>query len=411
MPPCKSAIVVVVDRLGAGFLGPYGNTWLDTPALNRLAAESTVFETALIDSPDLARTYRAYWNGLHGATTLPCAERDSLAALLANNEIAATLITDEPEVANLDFVSGFRDVLLVPEDKPVAAKTIDQTQLARTFAEAIDRWQSSRPPFLLWLHARGMQGAWDAPYELRCRFANEDDPTTPDFVDPPSMRADHHFDPDELLGVTHGYAGQVVVCDVCLGALLDVVASAPWANETLVVFTSPRGYPLGEHNLVGAPDGARHGALYGELLHVPLLVRIPGSAYAAQRTHALVQPADLFATLCDWFELPSGVDPLMSTSLLAIAQERQAPCRDRLCCVAGDQKSIRTPAWFMRREANQCELFAKPDDRWELNEVSDRCPDVVEELGSKLDEFLQAAQTGDLSSLSPLSDALLHGPE
>ena len=61
----RSAVVVVVDRLGAGFLGPYGNTWLETPHFNRLASESLVVETALADSADLADAYRALWRGLH----------------------------------------------------------------------------------------------------------------------------------------------------------------------------------------------------------------------------------------------------------------------------------------------------------------------------------------------------------
>ena len=49
----RSAIILVVDRLGAGHLGPYGNTWVETPALNRLAAESVLFELAITDSPQL----------------------------------------------------------------------------------------------------------------------------------------------------------------------------------------------------------------------------------------------------------------------------------------------------------------------------------------------------------------------
>jgi hypothetical protein len=49
----RNTLVVVVDRLGAGFLGPYGATWLDTPALNRLAGQSLLIEHVLSDSPEL----------------------------------------------------------------------------------------------------------------------------------------------------------------------------------------------------------------------------------------------------------------------------------------------------------------------------------------------------------------------
>src|SRR3954468_2411615 len=61
----SSAVVVVIDRLGAGWIGPYGNTWLDTPNFNRLAARSVLCETVIADSPDLGGAYRGYWTGQH----------------------------------------------------------------------------------------------------------------------------------------------------------------------------------------------------------------------------------------------------------------------------------------------------------------------------------------------------------
>ena len=60
-----SAVVLVMDRLGAGWLGPYGNTWLDTPNFNRLAARSVLCETAIADTPDLAASCRGFWTGRH----------------------------------------------------------------------------------------------------------------------------------------------------------------------------------------------------------------------------------------------------------------------------------------------------------------------------------------------------------
>ena len=65
-------------------------------------------------------------------------------------------------------------------------------------------------------------------------------------------------------------------------------------------------------------------------------------------------------------------------------------------------------------ESFQCQcggLFAKPDDRWEVNEVSGRCDDVVERLEEVLARFYHAAQTGDFSSMPPLADILIEGLE
>ena len=61
--------------------------------------------------------------------------------------------------------------------------------------------------------------------------------------------------------------------------------------------TSPRGYPLGEHQVVG--DAAN--SLYGELVRVPWLIRMPSGPMYGARSDALVQPVDLSATLSEWF--------------------------------------------------------------------------------------------------------------
>ena len=60
-----NAICLVIDRLHRGFLGAYGNTWIETPAFDRLAAESFVFDQMLVDSPRLGPLYRSFWQGLH----------------------------------------------------------------------------------------------------------------------------------------------------------------------------------------------------------------------------------------------------------------------------------------------------------------------------------------------------------
>ena len=60
-----NAVCLVIDRLHAGYVGAYGNTWIETPALDRLASQSLLLDQALVDSPDLERLYRSYWQGWH----------------------------------------------------------------------------------------------------------------------------------------------------------------------------------------------------------------------------------------------------------------------------------------------------------------------------------------------------------
>ena len=56
-------VVLVLDGLQPAYLGPYGNTWVNTPAWNHLAAESLLLERCWLDAPELADFYRAAWTG------------------------------------------------------------------------------------------------------------------------------------------------------------------------------------------------------------------------------------------------------------------------------------------------------------------------------------------------------------
>src|SRR5438874_8246453 len=109
-----SAVVLVIDRLGAGWLGPYGNTWLDTPNFNRLAARSVLCETVIADTPDLAGTCRGYWTGRHAQE--PDDDRRRALAELASAAGARTvLVSDDRQVTDQPLASGFDERRLLPE--------------------------------------------------------------------------------------------------------------------------------------------------------------------------------------------------------------------------------------------------------------------------------------------------------
>src|SRR3989339_666914 len=150
-----NTICLVVDRLHSGYLGPYGNTWIETPAFDRLAAEGFVFDQCLIDSPRLESLYRSYWQGRHALTEGAVEER-TLAAALAEAGVHTVLLTDEPTVARHPLAADFADAvyLSMPELQQTAAE-VDQTHLAECFAHLVGQAESLREPFLLWCHWKG----------------------------------------------------------------------------------------------------------------------------------------------------------------------------------------------------------------------------------------------------------------
>ena len=359
MPP-RNLICLSVDALQAGMLGPYGNAWIRTPAVNRLASQSLVFDQAFACEPSLDAVLRQSWP----------------AEIFAGRR--ATLLTDDRAAESHVATSVFADKHYCEPGNVATAAAIEDTEIGMLLGQAAELIREAAEPFALWIHSRGMTGLWDAPYEFREQYADEEDPPPPDFVKPPERLLARDYDPDELLGIQQAYVGQTSAFDACLGALVAALDDSAFAQDTLLVLLGTRGFPLGEHLRVGFCDAA----LYNELTHVPLIVRSADRVRALERSQSLVTQADL----------------------LALLQGKPLPSRDHLRFHSPHNCAIRTPAWYLResngREHPHHELYAKPGDRYEVNNVADRCPEIVAQLAEVL-----ATSPGEITQ--PLSEALV----
>jgi arylsulfatase A-like enzyme len=212
------------------------------------------------------------------------------------------------------------------------------------------------------------------------------------------------------LGFRYAYGGQAMLVDLCVEAFLDALDETKLASRTLLSVCGGRGFPLGEHRRVGLCDAA----LYEELVHVPWLVRLPDGRGALRRSSAMVQPCDLFATLVESCGIagPATIRP-GAASVLRCVDDESWPVRDRACLFSPDgERAIRTPAWYLRVPASgAAELYAKPDDRWEANDVAVRCASIAEGLSRALDETVTAAGAGPLEQLAPLEESLVLGEQ
>ncbi len=399
-----NAICLVLDRLQIGYLGTYGNTWIQTPAFDRLAADGFTFDQVWIDGPSLDHGCGSCWWGRH---PLESPAGPSFADLVGGVGIPAILMTDEPAVVRHASAAGFSDVLELETPTATAlAPEMEATHLARCFARLIDQLESLRGPFWLWCHWRGLGGPWDAPVAFRRAYADADDPAPPALVEPPHCVLGEDFDPDELLGLSQAYAGQVTLLDTCLAALLEYLAESPLQRDTLLAVVSPRGFPLGEHRRVGTCDEA----LYAELTHVPLVLRLPGGEGAAGRSGAMVRLADLAPTLASWFGLGDVVASSART-LLPLVRGDAEGLRDRHLIVGQDhQRALVTPAWYLRT-ADHAELFVRRDDFWQTNDVAGRCAEIVEIACHALQELETALASGRTEGdLPPLHERLVAEP-
>ncbi len=407
LPPCASAIMgfmralcLLIDRLHNGFLGAYGNGWVATPAFDELAAESLLCDFAYTAAPHLDRVYDGYWRGGHPiepvgsrAARLPLAARVGAKA-------QTVLVTDDPAAPAFPGAEAFSEIVTLPPPAAKgAANGLDETHLAGCFGALLEQLDPAKGPSMVWAHFRGLGAPWDAPYSYRERYVEPGDPAPPHDIAVPDLEIGPDDDPDRLWGLLQAYAGQVSLLDDCLGGLIHHLRPELDGGDFLLAVASPRGLSLGEHGLVG-PGGA----LYGELVRVPLVVRFPRDRESALRTAAFVQPADLGATLAAWFGSGEGFGP-HGHDLARLIEEEPWP-RDRVLVAGDGEQGLRTPAWWFRN-LDPPELFAMPDDRWEVNDVADRCGAVVEAMSTALARCEESVRHGEAVEAPPLDPLLV----
>ena len=211
--------------------------------------------------------------------------------------------------------------------------------------------------------------------------------------------------------------GRVTLVDHWLGELFEAMRRLGRMDDTLVVFTSDQGEPLGEHGFVRR----FRPWLYEELIHTPLIIRMPRGQCGGIRHQALVQTVDLLPTIVSALGLPpidADEAPLHGHDLLPLIRGEQTKVRD-YACMGMDvaEFAIRTHLWHLivpieidPEEPRSAELFRKPEDRWDQNNVIEQHVEVAEHLELALRRFVEALKRDSLEELPFLRDVARLGP-
>ncbi len=411
------AIVVVARGLQLGALGCYGNSWIDTPALDALAAEGVVFDQHFADRADPAGARRA-WRSGRSLLPSPTPTReenagpDLLTALRAQG-IHTCLIVDDSRSSPPEFAAGWDEVeraAAAEETTPLEA-TLEAAGAALMRLEQRDNW-------LLWIDLTTPLPPWDVPEEFQAPYfdeapieddeaegeeAEEDEPLTP-LVEPPNGPIDPEDDA-LFLSLQTSYAAAVTYLDAGVGQLLEALANLEGGDDVLVVLTTDVGQNLGEHGVVGPVRAWLH----DEVIHLPLLLRWPGGAEAGRRVSALTQVVDLAPTLAEWFG--TSLPGVHGHSLLSLARGQIETIRSYACAGlqvgAAIEYALRTSDWAFllpvqtgaEEASRSLQLYVKPDDRWEVNNVVQHHLDLTEQLERTLRDFVTATcQPGPLQA-------------
>ncbi len=239
------------------------------------------------------------------------------------------------------------------------------TDYVRTVRRA---WKHLPDSGICWVEGPSLAPPWDIPADVLGAYLDDENNA---WSDAPSGPMGAEFD---LARWQESYAGAVTYFDAQLGRALEAVNA-----ETLVIVHAAAGLELGEHGHVGW-EGARQREA---MIHVPMIWRVPGLAEGV-RIASLTQPIDLFASLLTALEVSA---PSAGFNLWPLVRGEKGVVRE-----------IAMGSWQGRhywRDASAAlyleqkpELYVKPDDRWEVNDVVQHAPEKAERMEASLRAWL-----------------------
>ena len=350
-------LVLEIPALHLGYLGCYGNDWVGTPNIDRLASQSVVFNRHYFN---VRQPEAPAWTGhaFLDPSQAPSLSRPTLGEILGNSGIG------------LDYLAAHAAA------SPASLEEIvEQTNAAR-----------ARQRSFIWVRFPSLAPPWDFPPDLLDSYCEEEDLPWPD---PPLGPIE---DADDLPRLQNTYAAVVTAVDAHLELILDQLGTNDHLDDTLVCLTSGEGLPLGEHGVIGAVRPWPH----EEFVHLPLLLRLPRAQHAGWRMDALTQPVDLLPTFLEFL----GVTPPMShgQSLWPLINGEVSQVRPHAVSAlnsdAGTQWALRTLTWayilpvkWRNDDPSQPRLYVKPDDRWEVNDVRQHHLELADQFERTLREL------------------------
>ena len=427
-----NVIVIIADSLRVDHLGCYGNPWIRTPNLDRLAGEATLFEHAYSEGLPTLPTRTAFWTGrftfpFRGWQRL---EPDDvvLAEILWDKGCTSALITDvyHMHAPGMNFGRGFDtarfirgqeydpwivdesiSVDLTPHYKPSGVPAQDER-----FRKGLEQylrnrhgWKSDEDHFVAQVCKAGIKwleehrGGKDLFLWLDCFDPHEPwDPCPPyDTMYDPGYEGLEIIDPvpgessylteAELKHIRALYAGEVSIVDKWVGAFLDAAREMGFFDDSLIIFTSDHGEPLGEHGIIRKCRPWLH----EELVHIPWLVRMPDGTGHGQRISAFVETCDMAPTVLDFLgaDVP---EQMHGQSLLPLIRGQIDGLREYAYSgFFGKQWSIRSHEWslLVPLDGSPKELYHRRTDPKEERNVARERGEVLDRMELELRRFVE----------------------
>lgn len=308
-----NVLVYMSDEHNPKFSSVYGHRLVQTPNMERLAAQGTVYENAYCPSPLCLPSRAAFMSGLpvhriqaYSNCNLTGRVYPSYGGELSRQGVHTTYI-GKVDVSSHSSTLGFSEMIAPGDRKPPGDINFRRRPLAiradgarrangygpRANAFARDNQQIDRAVDWLTNTAPGMQEPWtltvntaaphfphyvtqelwdmypngaDLPLHGR-EFASAQHPYAQDLR---RHFQTEDFNEEQVRGLRRGYLGRVTWIDSALGRLLDALERSGQLEDTVVIYTSDHGEMLGKFGMWWKCS------LYEDSVRVPAIVAGPG---------------------------------------------------------------------------------------------------------------------------------------
>jgi arylsulfatase A-like enzyme len=432
-PSTPNVIFILADDLGYGDLGSYGQKLIQTPHLDRMAAEGLRFNQFYAGSTVCAPSRAVLMTGKHtgkvsvrgnagranlGIQSLRKGEK-TVAHVFKEAGYATALFgkwglgeigsDGHPNRMGFDQFFGYLNQthahnyypsFLVRNSEKVALRNVPEVEDRergdgwarekleyshdRIFTEAM-RWveDNREHPFFLYL-------AFTLPHaNNEAAGITGNGQEVPDY----GIYKDKSWpEPDK------GQAAMITRLDRDVGRLLAKLKDHGIDRHTLVIFSSDNGpHQEGRNNPelfdTNGPLRGMKRALYEGGVRVPLIARWPGRIKAGSVSDHIGYFGDLLATVCELTgqSTPPGLD---SISLLPALLNRKAEQKKHKYLYfefyeQGGRQSVRFGDWKAIREpifSGKVQLFDLAKDLEEANNIADTHPEIVARAVAMMDE-------------------------
>jgi Tfp pilus assembly protein PilF len=266
-------ILICVDTLRADRLPAYGYGKTATPHLDALRQDAILFENAYSHVPLTLPSHASLFTGL-----LPPQNgvRDNLGYELGPAPVTLAAFLQGHGYATGGAVSSI--VLARPTGIGRGFDFYEDDVEPMEIGQSLGRVQreGSRTAALLtvWIRSQTEKPVF--------AFLHVFEPHSP--YDPPEPHKSRY---------PHPYDGEVARADEIVGGFLEELKARDLYDRSVIVFFSDHGEGLRDHG------EEEHGVLlYREALHVPLMLKLPGSRRAGETVAAPAALTDLFPTIC-----------------------------------------------------------------------------------------------------------------